>query len=67
MTNKRLNQDQIFTEAADIADAAARHAYLDQACAGDRQLRGEIEELLRLDKQAGSFLESWYTFAIDSY
>ncbi len=40
-----------------MADVSQRAAYLDQACGNDAQLRAEIEELLRHDGDAGSFLD----------
>ncbi|HEX5734741.1 MAG TPA: protein kinase [Blastocatellia bacterium] len=49
--------DQIFQSALDL-DPAQRAAYLDDACAGDTDLRGEIEALIRSYEQAGSFLQS---------
>jgi eukaryotic-like serine/threonine-protein kinase len=35
-----------------------RHAYVDQACAGDEALRKEVESLLTQQNTAGSFLEA---------
>ena len=58
MTIERLNKEEIFNRAAELADVAERHAYLDEACAGDLKLRAEIEDLLKLDENAGSFLAS---------
>ena len=37
---------------------AERAAFLDQVCAGDSQLRNEVESLLRSYGQAGSFMEA---------
>src|SRR5262245_57902077 len=34
-----------------------RQAYLDEACAGQPELRRQVEHLLRLHEGAGSFLE----------
>lgn len=49
--------DQILQSALDL-DPAQRAAYLDDACAGDTDLRGEVEALIRSYEQAGSFLQS---------
>ncbi|WP_169979111.1 protein kinase domain-containing protein [Tautonia rosea] len=48
----------IFAEALDLASASERAGYLDRVCAGDPELRGRVEELLRAHEQAGDFLES---------
>ena len=46
----------IFCEAVEIADPAARAAYLATACGGDASIGAEVEELLRADGAAGGFL-----------
>jgi WD40 repeat protein/tRNA A-37 threonylcarbamoyl transferase component Bud32 len=46
----------VFTEAAEIADSAARAAFLDSACQGDQSLRSRVERLLDADSHAGNFL-----------
>jgi hypothetical protein len=47
----------IFEAVVELATPAQRAAYLDAACGPDRQLRAEVEELLRHDDAAGSFLD----------
>ncbi len=47
---------EIFLEAAEQPDEAARAAYLDRACGGDAGLRERVEALLRSHDPAGSFL-----------
>ena len=47
----------IFCEAREISSPEERTAYVDQACAGNAQLRAEVEELLVSLDQAGEFLE----------
>src|SRR5713226_1064045 len=47
---------KIFDAAAELETPAQRAAFLDAACGQDRQLRAEVEELLRHDDAAGSFL-----------
>jgi Leucine-rich repeat (LRR) protein len=48
---------QIFLEAAEQPDEAARVAYLDRACGGDNALRDRVEALFRAHDRAGSFLD----------
>ena len=58
MTIERMNKEEIFNGAAEIGNVAERRAFLDEACAGDLKLREEVEDLLKLDENAGSFLVS---------
>lgn len=48
--------ETIFHAALDLTDKE-RGPYLDKACAGNPQLRAEVEALLRAHAEAGSFLE----------
>jgi serine/threonine protein kinase/tetratricopeptide (TPR) repeat protein len=50
--------DQIFWEAAQIASAEERDAYLDHACADDVALRARVEQLLLARSKAEGFLEA---------
>jgi hypothetical protein len=52
-----MNERDLFIAALQKDDAEQRRAFLDQACAGRPELRQQIEDLLRLQEQAGSFLE----------
>jgi hypothetical protein len=47
----------IFGRAIDIEDAAAREAYLDQACGPNDQLRAEIDSLVHAHFKVGDFLK----------
>jgi eukaryotic-like serine/threonine-protein kinase len=47
---------RIFDAAVELETPAERAAYLDATCGQDQQLRAAIEELLRHDDAAGSFL-----------
>jgi hypothetical protein len=47
---------EIFLEAAELPDEAARAAFLDRTCGGDVDLRARVEALLRSHDPAGSFL-----------
>lgn len=46
----------LFDQALDVADAE-RSAWIERACAGDAELRTELDRLLRADQRAGDFLE----------
>jgi eukaryotic-like serine/threonine-protein kinase len=48
---------QILQGALDV-NPARRSAFLDEACAGDGEMRNEVESLLQSNEDAGSFLES---------
>jgi serine/threonine-protein kinase len=48
--------DEMFA-AAQAQPAEERAAFLDRACGGDQELRGEVESLLRARGSADSFLE----------
>src|SRR5262249_10964907 len=48
----------ILAEAVEIASSAERQAFVDKACAGNEQLRRQVERLIANHLQAGSFLES---------
>jgi len=55
---QRWNEvDRVFAEALDLAPAE-RPAFLDAACAGDPDLRSEVERLLAADRESSDFLES---------
>src|SRR5947207_11560582 len=49
--------ETILGEAVDIVSAAERQAYVEQACAGNADLKQEVERLLANHLRAGSFLE----------
>src|SRR5947199_4885023 len=53
-----MTERDIFVAALQKEDPAERQAYLDEACAGQPELRKHVEDLLRLHDAAGSFLES---------
>jgi len=46
MSTPNLRAEQLFAAALEIADPAERRAYLERVCAGDDQLRQEVESLL---------------------
>src|SRR5262245_8715780 len=49
--------EAIFFDALERSSAQERAAYLDEACAGDPDLRRRVEKMLAAQAQAGSFLE----------
>ncbi|MFO0842659.1 MAG: protein kinase [Gemmataceae bacterium] len=52
-----MTERDLFIAALQTDDPAQRQAYLDEACAGRPELRRQVEGLLRLYEDAGSFLE----------
>jgi eukaryotic-like serine/threonine-protein kinase len=52
-----MGERAIFFEALDKADPAAREAYLNEACAGDPDLRRRVLALLQSHVVAGDFLD----------
>jgi len=56
MTGKSGRDIEVFTEAVQLP-IEERSAFLDQACAQDKDLRRKIEALLRSNDRAGDFLE----------
>jgi serine/threonine protein kinase/Tfp pilus assembly protein PilF len=48
---------ELLAEAASLDSGPERKAYLDLACAGEPELRAELEKLLRAHTHAGDFLE----------
>ncbi len=58
MTPPRLERvEEIFHGALECAPDQLS-AFLDKTCAGDKALRGKVEELLAAHRQAGSFIET---------
>ena len=57
MNKERWQQIEPIYFAALELGAAERRAYLEAACAGDADLRREVEALLRSEEEAGGFLE----------
>ncbi len=51
-----MTERSVFLAALDIADAAGRAAYLDQACAADADLRRRVEALLAAHAASGTFM-----------
>ena len=58
MADEPQNPRQIFSEALEKQTPEERRRYLDEACAGNVDLRGRLEILLQAHEQAGDFLEA---------
>jgi len=58
MTPKRWKQVDDLLEAALECPASERASFLDRVCAGDEDLRRELESLLKSEAQADTFIES---------
>jgi serine/threonine protein kinase len=57
MTPERWQQvDEIFQAAIEL-DPPQRAAFLDTSCAGDEELRSEVESLISCDEQGLSFID----------
>ena len=52
------NVDDIYLDALGREALEARSAYLEDACAGNPELRCRVERLLEAHQKVGSFLES---------
>jgi len=51
------NPEELFYHALELKDLRKRAVYLEEACAGDADLRAQVEALLRWDSQAGGFMD----------
>ncbi len=50
--------DDVFIQALEQNDPRARDSYLSSACAGDNNLREQVDRLLAIEQRLGSFLET---------
>ena len=58
MDNRTSNVDDIYLAALERESAQERSAYLEDACAGNPELRRRVERLLEAQANIGSFLEA---------
>src|SRR5262245_30512114 len=65
MTPEHWRQVTEVFHAARTREASARASYLDQACAGDRALREEVDAMLVAHQDAGEFGERPVSESID--
>jgi eukaryotic-like serine/threonine-protein kinase len=64
-----MNEESLFAAALDKATAPERQAFLDEACAGDLELRRRVERLLAQLERLGildspSTPSGWIVFAV---
>ncbi len=52
-----MGEESIFAAALTKAPGAERRAFLDEACAGDDELRRRVERLLEVDRLSGGILD----------
>jgi serine/threonine protein kinase/Tol biopolymer transport system component len=57
MAPERRNPEELFHRALELKDPEQRAAYLEAACAGDAELRAQVDALLKWDSQAGGFMD----------
>ncbi len=50
--------DDVFMRAMELTDLRERESYLDAACGSDSKMREQVEKLLAIAPQLGSFLET---------
>ena len=58
MANDEWNEESVFSAALEFDDADARAAFLDRICRANRELRQNVEQLLRHFDDSHEFLES---------
>ncbi len=54
----RKGLEDVFNRASEFKEPEKRAAYLDEACAGDQELRAEVDALLQWDQDAGGFMDA---------
>src|SRR5262245_32265871 len=64
MTSNSVRALEVFTEAVQLP-TGERPAFLNEACAGNEELRQKVEALLRSNDRAGDFLEEPPTSSIN--
>jgi serine/threonine protein kinase len=62
MAKTTQQEEALFDAARNLASPVARRAFLDQACAGDSELRGRIEALLESEEEADKFFDDALKF-----
>src|SRR4030095_5392030 len=58
MKPERWQEVNKVFHSAPALDASERAAFLDQACAGDHELRNEVESLIRSHQNSDSFIDA---------
>jgi serine/threonine protein kinase/tetratricopeptide (TPR) repeat protein len=62
----RPNEETLFEAARNLSKATSRQAFLDEACAGDPELRARIEALLEAGTEAEGFFKDAVRFDLPS-
>jgi serine/threonine protein kinase len=62
MTKITQQEEALFDAARNLATPMARRAFLDQACAGNLELRGRIDALLEAEAEADKFFDDALKF-----
>ena len=57
MPEDQPNLDSLFEAAVEIESGKKRAVFLDKSCGDDLELRKQVEQLLKSDEHAGSFLD----------
>ena len=52
-----MTEEQVFLAALELPSQADRNVYLEKACAGDAELRRQVDELLAAHFKSGEFLD----------
>jgi serine/threonine protein kinase len=66
MESSLQREEQVFHAALEVADPAARAAFLDRACEGDAMLRAQVEESLAAQAEAELFFTQTGAAAVPS-
>jgi hypothetical protein len=62
MTTVKQQEEALFEAARNLSGLPARNAFLDQACAGEPELRERIETLLKVEVEADDFFNDAFKF-----
>jgi serine/threonine protein kinase/tetratricopeptide (TPR) repeat protein len=57
MAPEQKKPEELFHRALELKDPEKRAAYLNEACAGNAELRAQVDALLRWDREAGGFMD----------
>jgi serine/threonine protein kinase len=63
----KSNEETLFDTARNLTDPAARRVFLDQACAGDLDLRARLEKLLEAGTEAEKFFKDAVRFDLPPF
>ena len=66
-TTIRMQEEALFEAARNLSGSTARNAFLEQACAGDSELRRRIDSLLKMEAEADQFFDDALKFCDASF